>query len=85
VEGSFEELIAAGQVDIWKKVAEDSFAVQTNFLEIAAKPYGDGLVIELKEPTILNGILSTKPTTVKFTSGFELYSQNTHAVRVDYR
>lgn len=71
--GTFEELIASGQVSIWKKNAKGGASLEQSLTRITAKRQGDGLLIELKEPKLLAKLLAERPATLGFESVYGTY------------
>lgn len=84
--GTFEQLIASGQVNIWKVNADNTASQEQSLKGVTAKQQGDGLLIQLTEPKLLAQLLAQKPATVGFESIYGSYLPPSHEedVRVDY-
>jgi hypothetical protein len=82
--GTFEQLLATGQVNIWKENPDGSFSVQEDLRGVKAKRHGNGLLVELIEPRLLEKFLARRPAIVHFTTGYALYPQKDQEVKVVY-
>lgn len=83
-EGTFTDLIKQGQLNVWKKMPDDSFAIQ-DMPGIAARQQGGGLLVDLTETNLLGKIMVARPTSLKFTSASPVNPQKEEYVHVEYR
>jgi hypothetical protein len=82
--GSFEELLAAGQKNVWRLKPEGGGEVVQEVEGIQVRRRDDGLVIELTDADLLQKLRDARPAQLTFKTGGDLLGSHEEIVAVTY-